>query len=65
MRAHQISNLAPNPAFFSSFSFISEIEYITFQKIADIEISETYIHKHTIQYNMNSQILIAFEIKMR
>jgi hypothetical protein len=64
MRAHQISDPAPNPAPSSPSSPISEIEYTTPQKIADIEISGTHIHKLIIQYNMDSQILTAFE-KMR
>jgi hypothetical protein len=64
VRVHQISNPAPDPAPSSPSSPISEIEYTTPQKVADIEISGTYIHELMIQYNMDSQILTAFE-KMR
>jgi hypothetical protein len=61
VRIYHNFNSASDPA--PSF-FISEIEYITLQKVADIEISGIYIHKFMIQYNMNPQILATFE-KMR
>jgi hypothetical protein len=61
MRAHQISNPASDPA---PSSPISEVEYTTPQKVADVESSITHIHGLMIQHNMDPQILAAFE-KMR
>jgi hypothetical protein len=61
IRTYQISDSASDPA---PSSPISEVEYITFQKIADVESSITHIHKLIIQHNMNPQILATFE-KMR
>jgi hypothetical protein len=60
VRIYQISDFASDPVSFSFF-FISEIEYIISQKVADIEISGTHIYRFIIQYNMNWQILTAFE----
>jgi hypothetical protein len=64
VRTHQISDPASDSVSSFPSSPISEIEYTTSQKIADIEISETHIHKLIIQYNVDWQILTAFE-KMR